>query len=890
MRTIVAALLVISTSAGAAGPDGYLDGDYGDSGRSIIGYLESDTMQLRGIARGQNRTWEFGDDVNDRSRVYIARLLNNGQPDTTFGSNLDGRTRAFIPPALIAGTEAMSIAGAIVQSDGKPLVYGGLYPVNGETGAFPGVLCRFAVAGNFDGSFGSGGCTLLKTFLSATEICRVTDVAPSEDMFVAVGNCAAVDLVERPFLARVTSAGVVDVEFGGGFGLLTPAAPAGVTAQHYESVVVRADRRIAVLGEFQVSKNGVPNTELGVLQFDPGGTPDPEFAGDGSTLISFDQGGDNADHARDLALRPGGELVVLGQATGVNPARPLVLLAQLGNDGNTDNSFDGDGKRVESAAIGSNPNSVVRSLDLDPQGRAIVAGSSAIGQPAALPNTGSDFWIAVPWCVPPESDVRLFITSDTATSGLVSNSALAISIPFNVTPGLVTTLVVPPTVYLTGGGVNDLVENKGLHITAQNPVAVNVLAGRTFSLDGYTALPSEHLGLSYRVMAWGIGPGSGSTLAVAATQDNTTVTITPSITEAGHVAGVPYQVAMQQGQAYHLWTSGSPADLTGSTVVANKPIAVYGSHSCGNVPDASVNNCDTLYEQLLPLDTWGTNFITVPFAGRTAGDVVRVLANESGTKVVVNGVLSATLAAGEFYDSSRTTTTQIVSSRPVSVAQYAKGCKADSPIGPCYGDPFMLTLAPPSQWLQRYHAAVPVMSNGNYEHYFNIVAPASQIDKVLINGVALPTAAFTAVGSSGYFAASVATAAGSYVVEASLPISVSVYGFLIDGSESYGYPAAGAPLDDPQSPLSSQSSDDLILRFTAAGLADPQFGENGAVRLDHAAGYNTDLPSFDSGVRAFYDPAGIIVGSASRNTNADQSLFLSYRLVQDGIFRDDFEL
>ncbi|HWT15396.1 MAG TPA: hypothetical protein VN581_06395, partial [Patescibacteria group bacterium] len=277
-------LLCLLFSAGlvtAAEPDGGLDPQFGDGGRSYFGYLESDTVQMRAVAKfpASGRIWMFGDDPEDRAAIYIARTFADGQPDTGFGPGADGRRRTLLPVALIPQVESLALDGAIIQNDGKPIVFGALQSANGETGPFPALVCRLTASGTLDGSFDSDGCKTIRSFLDPQERCRVTDVAIApDDTLVVIGNCSADTLVERPFVARLTTSGAFDLGFGAGVGIVTPALPAASAyAQHFEAVAVRPDGRIAVLGTFEMASNGVYDLELGLVQFDNGGSFDTEF-------------------------------------------------------------------------------------------------------------------------------------------------------------------------------------------------------------------------------------------------------------------------------------------------------------------------------------------------------------------------------------------------------------------------------------------------------------------------------------------------------------------------------------------------------------------------------------------------------------------------------------
>ena len=877
------ALLLLSQSVMAANIDGNIDTNYGNSGRLLFGYLESSTLELQAITKSSSgRVWMFADDVNDRGALYVARSLASGQPDTGFGPNADGRRRTLIPASLITQTEAIAISGASVQSYGKPLIFGGLRHTNGETGAFPGVVCRLAAAGNFDATFGTAGCRTLRTFLIADESCVVSDVAIApNDAFVVVGNCSGPSAAERPFLARLTSAGALDTEFGAGAGLLTPLIPqAQAIGQHYWAVVVRPGGQSVVLGHFVTSNAGEPDQDLGVLQFDSDGGLDSSFSGDGVALLRYSLAGDRADFARDLVLRPDGRALALGQTTTTTPApaHVLALYSQLLPNGSNDNSFGANGTIIDTFGQSLSAGSTLRALDVDASGRPVLAGARSAAPAAALTRPGTDFWLAIPRSVPPEVDPRILISSASATSGLIVNAELGISIPFTVTPGQLTTVVVPHAIVMTGPP--DSTALRALHLTAQDPVTVNTVIGRQFSFDGYAALPTAMLGTQYRIMSWGQGLGAGGAITVAATRSATVITVTPSVTVGSRPAGVAYQVALDQGEVYGLSIFSGPA-LSGSTVSANKPVVVYGSHSCGQVPNATFDFCEMLVEQMLPTDSFGQEFLTVPFANRSAGDIIRVYAHQSSTGISVNGTLSAILTAGSFYETSRTAATRITSTQPVSVAQFAKSCRVEAHPDNCYGDPTMLTVLPTSQWVSRYNAVVPQMV-GVHDHFLQIVAPVSAINDVRIDGQSVAAASFAAIPGGTHVAARVPTTPGTHHVIAPQPIAVSVYGFR-DNAEAYSFPAVAAAAGE------GANSDDLIVRYQPNGTRDSLFGDGGVALFDHSAAYGTALPAFDSACRALVDGGGILVGTASINPLTHQSFMLSYRIEGGALFRDGFE-
>jgi hypothetical protein len=158
---------------------------------------------------------------------------------------------------------------------------------------------------------------------------------------------------------------------------------------------------------------------------------------------------------------------------------------------------------------------------------------------------------------------------------------------------------------------NTGIEDKGVHVSANAEVTVGGLnldtptTRQPATTDAFPALPTSMLGtdyvnLTFRNTFTGLSTLVGSGFAFVATQPDTHVTIVPSTTVFTRPAGVPYSLTLQRGQTHHLATIAQNTDLTGSTIVADKPIAVFGVHKCTDVPRSLVGACDILVEQLPP--------------------------------------------------------------------------------------------------------------------------------------------------------------------------------------------------------------------------------------------------------------------------------------------------
>ena len=135
-------------------------------------------------------------------------------------------------------------------------------------------------------------------------------------------------------------------------------------------------------------------------------------------------------------------------------------------------------------------------------------------------NVGTDFWIAFPPNEAPAT-IKIFISSDFSTSGNVTSAYPGVDQSFTVIPGIVTQLNVPSGVVLQGG-----IENKGIRITAADPITVYGLNNLTASTDAFMALPVNALGMDYTILTYTKGIlTQGSCFSVVATQDGTILTV-----------------------------------------------------------------------------------------------------------------------------------------------------------------------------------------------------------------------------------------------------------------------------------------------------------------------------------------------------------------------------
>lgn len=399
---------------------------------------------------------------------------------------------------------------------------------------------------------------------------------------------------------------------------------------------------------------------------------------------------------------------------------------------------------------------------------------------AGAGNLGTDFWLTFPnSLLSGGGQLQLLISCSVNTSGTVQVPGIAFSTPFTIPAGNNISVPLANNCFPT---VSDAVTQLGIHVTSLDPVAVTGFNYQPQATDGYLALPSASEGTSYVVLTYQDDLASyPSEFAVAAVQNGTAVTITPSLTVGVHAAGVPYTVNMNQGDVYQLADNGVVGnDLSGTEISSNQPVGVWGSNYCADVPN-SYYYCNYIVEQLWPLSMWGTVFYTVPLATRTGGDTFRFLASQNSTTVSVNGTAVVTLNQGQFFDMVLTTFSQITSNNPIYVMQFSNSTSFDGTVN---ADPSMISVPPVVEYASSYLVSIPTSTfPWNYE---NVTAPSSEAGLIALDGTAIPAANFNPIGATGYSGAAVSVTAATHELSGPSPFGIIAYGF--NTADAYGYP------------------------------------------------------------------------------------------------------
>lgn len=403
-----------------------------------------------------------------------------------------------------------------------------------------------------------------------------------------------------------------------------------------------------------------------------------------------------------------------------------------------------------------------------------------------IPSIGVDFWYGYMHnSATSNEELRLFITSQVSTSGTVAIPLQGWSVNFTVAPNLTTTIIIPNSVGETTG--SDVVETKGIHVTTLDSVSLFAINFATYSADASKILPKKSLGTDYLVTAYrGLAAQSRSEFLIVATEINTQISITPSVlTEGNQPAGIPFIIDLDAGETYQIRSQSIVGDLTGTRITSTpqsgecRPFAVFAGAQCTNVP-TTCSTCDHLYDQLFPVETWGTEYYVVPYQ-TTGVYTYRVIARDNGTQVSINGAAPISMVSGQVLEFNNVSTpTQVVGTSPIQVVQYMQGdaCSLN-------GDPAMLVLNANDQKIDNVTFST-VASAVITSHFMNIIVETADVGNVLLDNAPIPAGNFNMFSTNPLNSyAQIPLSSGSHNVQAANGLTAYIYG--MGTAESYTY-------------------------------------------------------------------------------------------------------
>ncbi len=352
---------------------------------------------------------------------------------------------------------------------------------------------------------------------------------------------------------------------------------------------------------------------------------------------------------------------------------------------------------------------------------------------------------------------------------------------------------------------NEKVSPCSFRLIAEEEVSVYIQNQAQTTSDATLVYPIDAIGKNYFVMSYNAGLRSSmsqvtpSQFVIVATEDNTSVEITPPKGNPTQVNGEqPFTINLSQGQSYLVQSKQSQTisyDLTGTNIVATKPVTVIGGHQRAQVPlDVSVNNPsrDYLIQQLIPVESWHKSAFVVPFETVSFGvknkDLVRVLSASDNNKISLNGQAYKTLGRAEFLELEVDEAIHLSSSAPMQVATYAKTTQNTS--GQFnIGDPLMMLIHPKEQFYNEYKFINTQTQENKQNLYTNqyvaVILPSEGKASLKFDGSPVPDAGYLPIPDSDYEYKVLESSDGVHTITCDKDIAIYIYGYA--KANSYGY-------------------------------------------------------------------------------------------------------
>jgi hypothetical protein len=379
--------------------------------------------------------------------------------------------------------------------------------------------------------------------------------------------------------------------------------------------------------------------------------------------------------------------------------------------------------------------------------------------------------------------------------------------------------------------------SRAFRITSTNPIVVyqfNVFTN-TFSNDASLLLPTNALGKIYRVIGWPAGHPvklgaikilDRSYVTIVGVSSGTEVTVKPSWRIKGNppiaatAAGGEITVNLGPFDVLNLETDDGKlqddqatiADLSGTLVQANKPVAVFSGVESAGAPGSVIDvpappsgggNCclDHLEEQMFPAESVGTDYVVTRSPIRSTGsyhepDILRFVGVAEDATVTTNlppPFDSFTLAPGEVKTTWTQTDVVVSATKPVMVGQILVSNQYVD--GPPIGDPSLTVYPPVEQFRTEHIILTPPSWNQNW-----IVLAAQVGSNVTIDGNPTTdciTAPAGVVKGVVYEARRCAVGVGVHHVTGDEPFGIIAYGYGSAGSYAFAGGADVKRVYDP---------------------------------------------------------------------------------------------
>lgn len=171
-----------------------------------------------------------------------------------------------------------------------------------------------------------------------------------------------------------------------------------------------------------------------------------------------------------------------------------------------------------------------------------------------------------------------------------------------------------------------------VQVLSDQKILVSSLNYKLYSSDTSLIYPVEDWGTEYYLFTPMLGPlGSFKEFSIVNydTQNSITIQLSGMVLFEGtfYPGGSTLKFTLTPMESVQIQ---SPDDLTGSVIKSQQPVAVFAGHSCAWF----YSTCSHVYEQLIPVSSWGKEFMVAPVycpLPEFRFDTVQIIASQTTT-------------------------------------------------------------------------------------------------------------------------------------------------------------------------------------------------------------------------------------------------------------------
>lgn len=321
-------------------------------------------------------------------------------------------------------------------------------------------------------------------------------------------------------------------------------------------------------------------------------------------------------------------------------------------------------------------------------------------------------------------------------------------------------------------------------VRASADVSVAAFNHKSRTSDTALIYPTTELGTEYYVFTPNKYNGKEFSLTNTNKNNKATVFVQGKLWYKGitYKRGSKFTVQLEP---YETVIFQSNYDLTGTRVVSQQPLAVFSGHTCTRV---LCKYCNHVFEQLLPVNKWGSTYIVPPFPIQPRYDMVYVTASRKTKLRVRRGrfkyILNLRAGKTKFLRTSQRHPLSLQADFGIQVIMLFSGTKKIVKGVRKHYDAFMLSVLSTDRYCSHYS----LKALQGFENKALVVAPTAAVQKLRLDNKPLPqNTNWKIIPGTKYVWTEIDSSRAKFLSSSSVPFALYSVGYSLRN----GYGSAG---------------------------------------------------------------------------------------------------